>query len=76
MDKKIIHLIQKISASTVESEEDRALKQLSNDDQRRVYLMLKDEFPSYSMIFAIQKIVALKPQISQTTALGCSLLKQ
>lgn len=70
MDKKIIHLIQKISASTVESEEDQALKQLSNDDQRRVYLMLKDEFPSDSIIFAIQKIVALKPQISRQQLLA------
>lgn len=70
MDKKIIHLIQKISASTVESEEDLALKQLSNDDQRRVYLMLKDEFPSDSIIFAIQKIVALKPEISRQQLLA------
>jgi hypothetical protein len=70
MDKKIIHLIQKISATTVESEEDRALKQLSNDDQRRVYLMLKDEFPSDSIIFAIQQIVALKPQISRQQLLA------
>ena len=70
MDKKIIHLIQKISATTVESEEDRALKQLSNDDQRRVYLMLKDEFPSGSILFAIQQIVALKPQISRQQLLA------
>lgn len=70
MDKKIIHLIQKISATTVESEEDRALKQLSNDDQRRVYLMLKDEFPSDSILFAIQQIVALKPQISRQQLLA------
>lgn len=59
MDKKIIYLIQKISDSAIDSEEDRALKQLSNDDQRRVYLMLKDEFQSDSIIFAIQKSMNL-----------------
>ncbi|MCA4165265.1 AAA family ATPase, partial [Acinetobacter baumannii] len=40
------------------------------DDQRRIYLMLKDEFPSDSIIFAIQKIVALKPQISRQQLLA------
>ena len=50
MDKRLIQLQQDIAAMKEQSTEEVALQQLATDDERRIYLMLKDDYDSTLLV--------------------------
>lgn len=49
----------------VETPEELALKQLATDDERRIYLMLKDDYDSSLLVATVRKAFAENPKLTR-----------
>lgn len=65
MDKRLIQLQQDIAAMKEQSTEEIALQQLATDDERRIYLMLKDDYDSTLLVATVRKAFAENPKLTR-----------
>lgn len=65
MDKRLIQLQQDIAAMKEQSIEEIALQQLATDDERRIYLMLKDDYDSTLLVATVRKAFAENPKLTR-----------
>lgn len=65
MDKRLIQLQRDIAGMKVETPEELALKQLATDDERRIYLMLKDDYDSSLLVATVRKAFAENPKLTR-----------
>jgi hypothetical protein len=64
MDKRLIQLQQNIAAMKEQTAEETALQQLATEDERRIYLLLKDVYDSPLLVATIRKAFTENPQLT------------
>lgn len=64
MDKRLIQLQQDIAVMKEQTEEHIALQQLVTEDERRIYLLLKDVYDSSLLVATIRKAFTESPQLT------------
>jgi hypothetical protein len=65
MDKRLIQLQQKIAAIKGQTSEEAALQQLHSEDERRLYLMLKDDYDSSLLVATVRKAFVENPTLTR-----------
>lgn len=65
MDKRLIQLQQEIAAIKEKTPEEVALAQLPTDDERRVYMMLKDDYESSLLVATVRKVFIDNPKLTR-----------
>lgn len=69
MDKRLIQLQQDIAAMKEKTTEEKALQQLATEDERRLYLLLKDVYDSSLLVPTVRKAFAENPQLTMVQLL-------
>lgn len=69
MDKRLIQLQRDIAAMKEKTTEEKALQQLATEDERRLYLLLKDMYDSSLLVPTVRKAFAENPQLSMIQVL-------
>ncbi|MBW9389213.1 AAA family ATPase [Enterobacter sp. EC_62] len=69
MDKRLIQLQQDIAAIKEKTTEEKALQQLATEDERRLYLLLKDVYDSNLLVPTVRKAFAENPQLTMVQLL-------
>lgn len=64
MDKRLIQLQQDIAVMKEQTEEHIALRQLATEDERRIYLLLKDVYNSSLLVATIRKVFTENSQLT------------
>ncbi len=69
MDKRLIQLQQDIASIKEKTTEEKALQQLGTEDERRLYLLLKDLYDSSLLVPTVRKAFAENPQLTMVQLL-------
>lgn len=69
LDKRLIQLQQDIAAMKEKTTEEKALQQLATEDERRLYLLLKDVYDSSLLVPTVRKAFAENPQLTMVQLL-------
>jgi hypothetical protein len=65
IDKRLIQLQQDIAAMTDRTPEELVLNDLATDDERRIYLMLKDDYDSKLLFATVRKAFSENPTLTR-----------
>jgi len=69
MDKRLIQLQQAIATMKDQTQEDLALQQLAAENERRLYMLLKDVYDSSLLIATVRKAFSENPQMTMSQLL-------
>ncbi|MDZ7903925.1 MAG: hypothetical protein U5L01_15970 [Rheinheimera sp.] len=69
MEKRLIQLQKDIAAIKEQTVEEKALQQLATEDEKRLYLLLKDVYNSSLLVPTVRKAFAENPQLTMVQLL-------
>lgn len=70
MDKRLIQLQQEIATMREQTAEDAALQQLATENERRLYMLLKDIYDSSLLVATVRKVFGENPQMTMEQSLS------